>query len=198
MRSAWEDFVKTQAQAVLDSALRVVGNSADAEDIAQEVFMEIFRNGKLREFTDQPAWVRTLATRRALDRLRRRKIGCDLMGAERDVREHEPSDYAIAAELDQRLRAALVRLPPREAEVFGLSVLEAGCDQSMGDAARCDFCTAGLATWPNGRTRQERPTQQRSVESAHLFFALGNIWGSVDHFVESDRAGGRSSGSPRS
>ena len=124
MGTAWEEFVKTHAQAVLDSALRVVVNSADAEDVAQEVFMEIFRSGKLCEFTDQPALVRTIATRRALDLLRRRKMGCDLQSEERDGREHQPCDYAIAAELDQRLRAALVRLPPREAEVFCLSVLE--------------------------------------------------------------------------
>ena len=124
MGTAWEEFVKTHAQAVLDSALRVVVNSADAEDVAQEVFMEIFRSGKLCEFTDQPALVRTIATRRALDRLRMRKMQCNLIGAERDIREHEPSDYAIAAELDQRLRAGLVQLPAREAEVFCLSVLE--------------------------------------------------------------------------
>jgi RNA polymerase sigma-70 factor (ECF subfamily) len=124
MGTAWEEFVKTHAQAVLDSALRVVGNSTDAEDVAQDVFMEIFRNGKLREFTNQPALIRTIATRRGLDRLRRRKLACDLIGVERDVREHEPSDYAIAAELDQQLRVGLARLPPREAEVFCLSVFE--------------------------------------------------------------------------
>ena len=124
METAWEEFVKTHAQVVLDSALRVVGNSADAEDVAQEVFMEIFRSGKLKEFIDQTALVRTIATRRGLDRLRKRKSECDLIGEERDVREHEPSEYAIAAELDQRLRDGLASLPPREAEVFCLSVLE--------------------------------------------------------------------------
>jgi RNA polymerase sigma-70 factor, ECF subfamily len=124
MGTTWDEFVKLHAQAVLDSALRVVGNSADADDVAQEVFMEIFRSGKLWEFTNQPALVRTIATRRALDRLRKRKTTCDLNVEERDVREHEPSDYAIAAELDQRLRDGLVGLPAREAEVFCLSVLE--------------------------------------------------------------------------
>lgn len=124
MEIAWEEFVTTHAQAVLDSALRVVGNEADAEDVAQEVFLEIFRSGKLRQFSDQPALMRTIATRRALDRLRRQRSSSDLFGQEKDVRQHEPSDYAIAAEMDQRLRDALASLPSREAEVFCLNVLE--------------------------------------------------------------------------
>ena len=55
MIPTWEEFVTIYAQAVLDSALRVVANSADAEDIAQDVFVEIFRSGKLSEFAHQPA-----------------------------------------------------------------------------------------------------------------------------------------------
>jgi RNA polymerase sigma-70 factor (ECF subfamily) len=124
METAWEEFVKTHAQAVLDSALRVTGNLTDAEDVAQDVFMEVFRSGKLGELSHQPALIRTIATRRALDRLRKRKTACDLNGHERNNCDHEPSDYAIAAELDQRLRAGLVDLPVREAEVFCLSFLE--------------------------------------------------------------------------
>lgn len=131
MGVTWDVFVKAHAKAVLDSALRVTGNSTDAEDVAQEVFLEIFRSGKLQQLSDQPALVRTLATRRALDRLRKRKPACDLIGEERYSREHEPSDYAIAAELDQRLRDGLERLPDREAEVFCLSVLQGNANSEI-------------------------------------------------------------------
>ena len=124
MVPTWEEFVTTHAQAVLDSALRVVANSADAEDVAQDVFVEIFRSGKLSEFAHQPALLRTMAMRRALDRLRRRKPTCQLDGDEYVARDHEPAEYAAAAELDQRLRDELGKLPLREAEVFCLSVLE--------------------------------------------------------------------------
>ena len=104
MRVSWEDFVAKHAQAVLDSALRVVAIPADAEDVAQEVFLEIFRNKKLSEFADQPALLRTMASRRALDRLRQRKPTRELDGRELDAHGHDPSEYAIAAELDRRLR----------------------------------------------------------------------------------------------
>jgi RNA polymerase sigma-70 factor (ECF subfamily) len=121
---AWEDFVSRHAQAVLNSALRVIGNVADAEDVAQEVFLEVFRTRKMGEMSEQPALMRTLATRRALDRLRRRKVTQELDAVTMESREHESSEYAIAAELDQRLRKDLAKLPSREAEVFCLRVLE--------------------------------------------------------------------------
>ena len=124
MGNHWEQFVETHAQAVLDSALRVLGNSEDAEDVAQEVYLEIFRSGKLQVYFDQPALVRTVATRRALDRLRRRKCFVVLDHDRPTTRDHEPSEYAMAEELDQKLRTELADLPPREAEVFCLNVFE--------------------------------------------------------------------------
>ena len=112
------------AQAVLDSALRVLAIPADAEDVAQEVFMEIFKNKKLSEFADQPALLRMMATRRAIDRLRKRKPTYELNGCEMDAKGHDPSEYAMAAELDSRLREGLAGLPAREAEVFCLATLQ--------------------------------------------------------------------------
>jgi RNA polymerase sigma-70 factor (ECF subfamily) len=124
MTVPWEEFVARHAEAVLNSALRVVAHATDAEDVAQDVFLEILRNGRMAELADQPALVRTIATRRALDRLRRTKQWTDLDGRERDQRQFEPSEYLLAAELDQRLRKELARLPPREAEVFCLTYFE--------------------------------------------------------------------------
>jgi RNA polymerase sigma-70 factor, ECF subfamily len=124
MSLSWEEFIARHAQAVLDSALRVVAHPADAEDVAQDVFLEILRGGRMKELADQPALVRTIATRRALDRLRKHKECTDLDGRERDQRQYEPSEFLIAAELDQRLRRELARLPSREAEVFCLTYFE--------------------------------------------------------------------------
>lgn len=120
----WEEFVASHAQNVLDAALRILGNPDDADDVAQEVFLEIFNSQRMVEFADQPALIRTIATRRALDRLRRCKQTVELNGLESDFRGSDPCENAVAAELDQRLRMELVKLPPREAEVFCLSVFD--------------------------------------------------------------------------
>lgn len=114
----------THAPAVLAAALRVLNSPADADDVAQEVFLEIFRTKKFAELHDQGALVRTMATRRALDRLRRRKGAAELSGREVSRNDFEPCDYAMADELERRLRAALATLPPREAEVFCLVYFE--------------------------------------------------------------------------
>lgn len=124
MSVTWEEFVAAHASIILRSALRVLAANADAEDVAQEVFVEVFRSGQLARLHDQPALLRTMATRRALDRLRRRKRNEALTGLEVSRGDHEPHQYSLADELDQRLRESLACLPSREAEVFCLTYFE--------------------------------------------------------------------------
>lgn len=145
MGSYWEQFVETHAQIVLDAALRILGNPQDAEDVAQEVYLEIFRSGRLQAFCEQPALLRTMSTRRALDRLRRRKYFVELEHDRPTTRDHEPSEYAMAEELDQKLRRALVELPPREAEVFCLHVLEGESLLSIASTLRISKSAAAKA-----------------------------------------------------
>ena len=124
MSVTWEEFVATHASALLAAAWRVLASSADADDVAQEVFVEVFRSGKFAQLYDQGALLRTMATRRALDRLRRRKPSVALNGSETSRREFEPHEYLIADELECQLRRSLSELPPREAEVFCLIYFE--------------------------------------------------------------------------
>src|SRR5690242_348647 len=61
-------------------ALRVLGNTTAAEDVLQEIFLQLWRNpdafdgsrGKL------PAWLAVIARNRAIDHLRRRPAEDDL------------------------------------------------------------------------------------------------------------------------
>lgn len=124
MSPTWEEFLARHAQAVLDAALRVVAHAADAEDVAQDVFMEILQGGKIATLFDQPALVRTMSTRRALDRLRKRRSLDSLHADEPLARQHEPVDHLIAHELERRLQCEVAKLPPREAEVFCLTYFE--------------------------------------------------------------------------
>lgn len=130
MSASWEDFVAGNIRLVADAALRVTAHVADAEDITQEVFLEIFKSNQLGKFATQPALLHTLATRRALDRLRRRRATEQLHDDHMLSREGVPSEMVEAAELDDRLRESLSRLPPRQAEVFCLVYFEnmSSCD----------------------------------------------------------------------
>jgi RNA polymerase sigma-70 factor (ECF subfamily) len=143
MSVTWEQFVETHAEAILSAALRVLARQADADDVAQDVFMEIFRTGNHCDLHGKPALIRTMATRRALDRLRRRKPQTSLIGTEASSRDFEPGEYAIADELETRLRASLAGLPPREAETFCLFYYE-GC--SLPEIAAALHVSLGAVT----------------------------------------------------
>lgn len=133
MHVTWEQFVATHASTVLTAALRILANPADADDVAQEVFVEILRSGTMPQLHVEVALLHTIATRRALDRLRARRQTIDLSGSEASHRDREPYEYAIANELEARLADELAALPPREAEVFCLIYFQ---QQAPADVAR--------------------------------------------------------------
>jgi RNA polymerase sigma-70 factor, ECF subfamily len=122
---SWETIVRQHAGMVFGAAWRILGNAADAEDIAQEVFLEAYL--KWRESADiqWPNLLRRLAVYRALDRARGRKPAAlpDEL-AKAATREAGPVEAAVANELSGLLRQALDKLPTREAEVFCLRYFE--------------------------------------------------------------------------
>ena len=124
MEQDWDALVRQQAEGVVNAALRVLGNFADAEDVAQEVFVEAFQRWPARANYHWSGLLRRMAVCRALDRLRRNKRNETLPDVLCDPSQTEPFDVAIAGELEERLRLALLKLAPREAEVFCLHYYE--------------------------------------------------------------------------
>ena len=113
---------------VFQIAYGILGNAADAEEVAQEAFLHAFRKaGSLREAGKFRAWVSRIAFRLALNRLRghlRRLVRDDawytagtpiVMDGERTA-EHRV--------LLQRMREEIARLPARLRSVLQLSIVE--------------------------------------------------------------------------
>lgn len=108
---------------------RILAHHADAWDCYQEVFLEVFRSPPRAPVRDWGAYLGTLASRRAIDRLRQRIRLRDLALAIDRVPVPEaiaspPHERLVAVELMGRLRLALAALPGRQAEVFWLSCVE--------------------------------------------------------------------------
>lgn len=126
MLADWDRIVHDNAALVLNAAFRILGRLPDAEDVAQEVFIEAFQKWPISTRTEWSGLLHRMAVCRAIDSLRARRDSASLPQAgipDRSCRD--PSEDALAAEQEHQLRRALTQLAPREAEVFCLHYFEA-------------------------------------------------------------------------
>lgn len=124
MPTDWTEIVRQHGPGVFRAAWRVLGHEADTEDVVQAVFLEAHRLWHARPVEQWVGILRSMATRRALDQLRRRKTFAGSEELNTAAASGDPVAEAIGRELAQRLSQALAELPPREAEVFCLRFFE--------------------------------------------------------------------------
>lgn len=68
----FEAFMKAYQNMVFSTSLRLLGNEAEAEDIAQEVFLKAYeRYGELKESPTVGGWLKTVARNLCLNHLSR-------------------------------------------------------------------------------------------------------------------------------
>jgi len=110
---------------VFSIAFRILGESGVAEEVAQDVFLELHRSlARLESEEHVAAWVRRVACHRATDALRRRAARGDAAAAEYQdgmalrpvVREFMP--------LMNRVEQLLLTLPPQQRAVMLLRYQE--------------------------------------------------------------------------
>jgi RNA polymerase sigma-70 factor (ECF subfamily) len=125
----WPLILAEHGPAVWRTVYRLLDHHADALDCYQETFLAAWRFAERQPVADWTAFLTSLATRRALDRLRQRyrnrtrEIAID--GAPEPSSDAEsPLGYAGARELMDRMRAGMAELPDKQAEVFWLSCIE--------------------------------------------------------------------------
>jgi RNA polymerase sigma-70 factor (ECF subfamily) len=141
-RQAYAALHRRYAPVLLGLIVRILGSRAEAEDVLQEVFLQIWRRagdfdaGKGRPF----AWLVTLARSRALDRLSvlhsRTRLSAvharDALHADSDAAHAhvaDPVHAASVAEHARRLRDALAAIPELQRRVLLLAYFE-GLTQS--------------------------------------------------------------------
>jgi len=119
---------------------KLVGDTADVDDLLQDVWLDVFRSlPGLADPAAFPAWLYRLARDRAFRRLRRRRP------PGRRVAEHELAGLAdredgFTADEAGWVHAALDRLPPEHREVLVLRFLEG---MAYEDVARVVGCPLG-------------------------------------------------------
>jgi RNA polymerase sigma-70 factor, ECF subfamily len=96
-------------------AMRILRNATDAEDVIQNVFLRMMRNGAPPDVGQYAtAYLRRAATNAAIDLIRRRT-----QRAETDLPSHHPAAKQTVVER-HHVRQMLDKLPPKNAELFEL------------------------------------------------------------------------------
>jgi RNA polymerase sigma-70 factor (ECF subfamily) len=112
---------------VLIAAYRVTGSMADAEDVAQTVFMRLGA-GEGMPPKNAGSYLYRAAVNGALDLLRRRKTAAiepiDAAESIASTRLSSPETQVTRSELAAILRQAVSELSPRAAEMFTLRYIE--------------------------------------------------------------------------
>jgi RNA polymerase sigma-70 factor (ECF subfamily) len=147
---AFERLFKRYAARVLRQALHVLGNEAEAEEVAQEVFLTLYE--KAATFRGDAAlatWLYRLTANAALSRLRYRKrhpevLIDDFLPQFRDDGHHlvrpiidwsHDLEHGVAREeLRQLLHQAIQELPPLDRTVLVLSDFEELSNRDIGEA----------------------------------------------------------------
>src|SRR5437899_7311589 len=120
---AFEALFTAEYGRVVGIANRVLADPHEAEDVAQEIFIDFHRlHSATAEYA--PAWLHRAAAHASLNRLRgarRRQKREFAQALEAEDKTLDPQKQAEVAEDRRRLRDALGRLAPKPAAVLVLS-----------------------------------------------------------------------------
>lgn len=129
---AFGQLIDRHASAIVNLAYRMVGNHAEAEDLAQEAFLAAFKAlSTFRADSKFSTWLYRIASNKCKDWLRAKRPGMgqqdvdidemlDIHVAEEQTPERLLSQRQVALELEQ----AIQRLPPLYREAFVLKHVE--------------------------------------------------------------------------
>jgi RNA polymerase sigma-70 factor (ECF subfamily) len=134
--AAFGVIMRTHYERTFRLVCAITHNEADARDICQEVWLTVWKQlGTFRGDSRFSTWLHPIATRRALDHLRKRRRWFDRFlpfdtkddtaaAAPEPVTTDDASQQLEGAENIARVRAALATLPPKHRAVLALRELE--------------------------------------------------------------------------
>ena len=151
---AFQDLFRKFSPRVLQFARRFVGSEARAEEVTQDVFVQVFRfRHRYRPESRLATWVYTIATNLCLNELRRpeRHLKVDLWDRRdaedrsegpqlRDPEAVNPEEGAAAREFARQLEVAVGELPPKQRAALLLSRVDG---LAYRDVAETLGCTEG-------------------------------------------------------
>ena len=152
MPAGFSDIVERHHEAVYGFILRYVGNTADAEDLCQEVFLRALR--KIHRFRGEShvrTWLFAIAANLARDwhrgagRRKRREVSVEdgVLADHIDNSGPPAVEVAAAKERAEAVRTAIGALPEREKTALLLRVYQGLEYEEIGEAIGCSANAVG-------------------------------------------------------
>lgn len=146
-REAQDRFVQEHLRRIFVLIYRIVGNVADAQDLAQETFIKaLSRQEQLKDLDKAAHWLSRIATNTALDHLRRKgRVGfTDLEQIPERlsiVTDPSPEQRVLRGESRAHLEEALGVLTPRERTALMLRDVEELPAEEVAEHLQCSKAT---------------------------------------------------------
>lgn len=121
---AFETLVERHQSAVIGTVAKMLGGASEAEDIAQQVFIRVWKSaGRYQPSAKFTTWLFTITRNLVFNESRRRKRKPTVSVEEREEEFHQvvedadrptPSDDLLHAELENAVDAAIQDLPEKQ------------------------------------------------------------------------------------
>jgi RNA polymerase sigma-70 factor (ECF subfamily) len=107
----FEGLVQRQSGFVFRVAYAVLRNSHDAEDVAQEVFLKLYRSSGWDRINDERAYLARVAWRSAMDRLGKTRDAGEALNEDSASQDATPEQAAVAANWSAVVQKLIDALP---------------------------------------------------------------------------------------
>lgn len=127
-KKAWLQLVKRYEGLLYNYGLRMLGNSDDALDLMQDVYLSVFRSlSSWRQESSFKTWLMTIAHRRCVEQYRKRRDEVSDEGLEEQHSTdvwHHPEQVVARQQKGQRLLQAMQQLPMEQRVVVELKFFQ--------------------------------------------------------------------------
>lgn len=176
---AFEELVTLYEKKVYNLAYRMIGNRDDAADLAQEVFIKVFRSlGRFRSDSSFSTWLYRVARNTCLDQLRRRRPATVSLDEPLDTGEGvlprqleggrgNPEKALERRELMDNLQALFATLPDEYRLALILRDLHGLSYEEISAVLECSLGTV------KSRIHRARQEMKEKLLAMELFSAVG-------------------------
>ena len=118
-----EKIYEIMSRRLYNISLRIVGSSADAEEIMHDTLLQYWKFGRKHEIIDLGKWLTSTCIRKSIDRLRKRYRWKELLENYEDPILEEPETENLEYDINT-IRDALTSLPDHYRAIVSLHLFE--------------------------------------------------------------------------